>query len=187
MADCRLTEKNMSNKRFRTTEKAIFVAYCKLKDYPTAKKLARVAKISRTTLYRHHQKAQTIPIDYENYLIKAYTKTTKCLIKRAPDLKILILRTLIFIYNHREVIKALFNDNHKEIIKQMFRLLKPSIIDEWHLAGDLAKMYNIYANEVLGVIEAWGAKGFPKNSIDQVLNDIMYLTDTARQKLLPIK
>jgi len=177
----------MSNKRFRTTEKAIFIAYCKLKDYPTAKKLTRVAKISRTTLYRHHQKAQTIPLDYENYLIKIYAKTIRNLIKRDSGLKILILRTLIFVYNHREVFKALFGDNHKEVIKQMLKILKPSIIDEWHLAGDLAKMYNIYANEVLGVIEAWGAQGFPKNSIDQVLNDILYLTDTARQKLLPIK
>ena len=187
MADCRLTEKNMSNKRFRTTEKAIFIAYCKLKDYPTAKKLARAARISRTTLYRHHQKAQTIPIDYENYLIKTFTRTVKTLQKRCPDLKILILRTLVFIYNHKEVFRALFNDNHKEVIKQMLKILKPSIIDEWHLAGDLAKMYNIYANEVLGVIEAWGAQGFPKGSIDQVLSDILYLTDTARQNLAPIR
>ena len=177
----------MSNKRFRATEKAIFVAYCKLKDYPTAQKLARTAKISRATLYRHHQKAQTIPIDYENYLIKTYAKTAQSLIKKGSDLKILIFRTLIFIYNHREVFKILFSDNHKEIIKQMFKLLKPSIIDEWRLAGDLAKMYNIYANEVLGVIETWGAKGFPKESINQVLSDILYLTDSARQKLLPIK
>lgn len=177
----------MSNKRFYKTEKAIFVAYCKLKDYPTAKKLARAAKVSRTTFYRHHKKAQAIPLDYENFLIKTYAKTAKYLLKRGSDLKILIFRTLIFIYNHREVFRALFSDNHKEVIKQMLKLLKPSIVDEWRLTGDLAKMYNVYANEVLGVIETWGAKGFPKESIDQVLNDILYLTDTARQNLAPIR
>ena len=182
-----LTERRMSNKRFYKKEHAIFIAICSCRDFPTVRKLAKMAHVSRSTLYRHHQKIHQIFQDYEEYLLKAYTRITKKFLAKKADYRILVLRTLIFIYNNRETFKELFGHNRKEVVKQMFKLLEPSVVDEWHLAGDLAKMYNVYINEILGIIEAWAAKGFPKDSIEQVLDDILYLTDNARQNLLPIK
>ena len=187
MKDGGLTEKKMANRRFSKTERAIFVAYCKLRDYPSSKKIAQYAGISRTTLYRHHRRVAKIPEDYEDYLLKNYYKTMRGFVKNGTKIRILYLRTLIFIMNNKEIILALFQEDKKEIIKGMVDFLKPCILNEWKMGGDLSKMFNIYKNEIVGVVEAWAGKKFSDKELDAVLEDIIYLTHTARRRLLPLK
>ncbi len=183
-----LTDKNMADKRFRKTEYAIFFAYYKLRSYPSAKKLAKTAKISRSTLYRHHKRVQYISVDYEEFLLRDYTKTINRLIEKDAEIKIIYLRTLVFITAHRRVFIALFKEDRKEVIKSMIGLLKSRIITkEWRLSGNLDKMYIVYANEILGVIECWSVQKFTDKSLERVLNDILYLTRASRKKLLPLK
>lgn len=183
-----LTDKNMADKRFRKTENAIFFAYYKLRSYPSAKKLAKTAKISRSTLYRHHKRVQYISVDYEEFLLRDYTKTINRLIEKDAEIKIIYLRTLVFITAHRRVFIALFKEDRKEVIKSMIGLLKSRIITkEWRLSGNLDKMYIVYANEILGVIECWSVQKFTNKSLERVLNDILYLTRASRKKLLPLK
>ena len=183
-----LTDKNMANKRFRKTEYAIFFAYYRLGSYPSAIKLARTAKISRSTLYRHHKKIQKIPVDYEDFLLHDYARAIQKLIRREAKTRCVFLHTLVFISAHKRVFIALFREERKDIIKNMFGLLKRRIvIKEWRLAGDIDKMYNIYTNEVLGIIEAWSVQNFSNKTLEQVLNDILYLTKASRKKLLPLK
>ena len=183
MKDSGLTESKMANKKFRTTEVAILLAYYKFRDFPTAKVLARRAHISRSTLYRHHPSLRSIPKDYENYLLRAYTYRIRALLRKNPPLKALIFRTLVFIHNHRLIFTALFKDNHKEIIKKMFNKLKPCILKEWGYAGDAGRLYKIYQNEVLGVIETWSEHNFSTKELERVLGDILYLTDTTPKRL----
>lgn len=183
MKNSGLTEKKMANKKFRKTENAIFIAYYKFRDYPSAKTLARRAKISRATLYRHHSSPQSLSKDYEKYLLDAYAKKIKKLLKRNPPLKTLFLRTLVFIHNHRLILKALFKEDHKEIIKKMLDKLKDRILKEWNYAGNTDKLYKVYQNEILGIIEAWGKNDFSVKETTSVLSDILYLTKTTPKHL----
>ncbi|MBO4813004.1 hypothetical protein J5491_02535 [Candidatus Saccharibacteria bacterium] len=183
-----LTDKNMADKRFRKTEYAIFFAYYKLKSYPSAKKIAKTARISRSTLYRHHKKVQAISVDYEKYLLHDYAKTINKLIEKNAEIRVIYLRTLVFIMAHRRVFRALFKEDRKEVVKSMVGLLKARIIvKEWHLSGNLDKMYNIYTNEVLAVIEFWSQQNFTDKVLERTLNDVLYLTKVSRKKLLPLK
>ena len=183
-----LTDKNMADKRFRKTEYAIFFAYYKLRSCPSAKKLARTAKISRSTLYRHHKKVQLISVDYEEFLLHDYTKAINRLIKKDAEIRIIYLRTLAFISAHRRVFMALFKEDRKEVVKNMIGLLRARIVTrEWRLSGNLDKMYIIYTNEILGVIECWSTHMFTDKYLEHVLNDILYLTRASRKKLLPLK
>ena len=179
----------MKNCRFRKSEHAIFITYFyKLKDYPSAKKLAKLAGISRSTLYYHHKNVRCIPADYENYLLHSYYQAIKNLThKEVINIKNIYFRTLIFISSNKEVIKVLFKDGRKEVVKKMLDYLKPRIVSEWQIEGDIDKMYDIYKNEVLGCIELWGKHGFSKATFQTTLEDILYLTSTASQKLSPIK
>lgn len=178
----------MSNKRFLKTEKAIFVAYCKLQDYPSAKKLARRAQISRSTLYRHHKIVQNIPQDYENYLINVYHRRIK---KYHPksynDLEIIFLRTLVFISNNKEIFMVLFNEGRKDIIPKMFDCLRSDILGQWNDAKISDKIYSIYKNEVFGIIETWGHHHFSPQRINIALDNIMFLTKTAPKRLSGLK
>ena len=188
MKKCRLTEKKMSNKRFKKTEQAILIAYFRFHDYPVAKKIAKSAKVSRSTLYRHHQTTTNIPYDYEEYLLQAYLRTIHKLSKKKnPSLKTILLRTLVFIASNRDVFLILFQSNHKEVIKKMLDHIKHPILEEWRLGGDLNKMYSIYKNEVLGAIEIWGKANFSNQTLNSALEAIIYLTKTARHNLLPLE
>ena len=177
----------MANKRFQKTERAIFVAYYKLRDFPSARKVARRAKISCSTFYRHHSSPYHISQDYENYLLKSYSSKIKKLINaKNTETNTVFLRTLVFVTAHRVIYKALFKNGQKEIIKRMFRVLRQKIITEWQLPGDLEKLYNVYENEIVGLFEVWDKQNFSSRYLDAVLNDLIYLTKTTPKRLAKI-
>lgn len=173
----------MLNKQFQKTEYAIFIAYCKFRDYPTTKRIAKHAKISRSTLYRHHRSTQKILHDYEELIIAAFSNIAKQLIDKQATEKNLFLHTLVFIVNHKEVFQALFSDGRKEVIKSMLGTLKPALIKRWNTTGGIDKVYNVYENEILGIIESWSKHQFSKSQLEKVLNDIINLTNTAPTRL----
>ncbi|MBR2795454.1 hypothetical protein IKE13_00080 [Candidatus Saccharibacteria bacterium] len=179
-----LTEKNLQNKKFYKSERAIFIAFYKFHDYPTAKVLARRAHIARSTFYRHHRSPHFIPGNYEDYLFQTYRRKIKILLKR-PDVSIrsLFLRTLIYIHVNSEFFKVLFQDGHKEIIKRMVSELKEPILAIWNYGDNSPKLFHVYENEILGIIEAWGEQEFANQEIENVLGDILYLTKTSPKHL----
>lgn len=184
MASSGLTDEKMSNKQFYKTERAIFIAYSKIRDYPTAKRLTRAAHISRSTLYRHHPRITHIPRDYEGYLLSAYDKAMRRMIhKKGIKLKITILRMLVFIMNHKEVIKLLLNDGRSAVIKKMLNRIKPRLINEWMIGDDFNKIFSIYTNEIVGIIELWGKHNFSDQYLGTILNDVMTITKTAPSRL----
>jgi len=187
MARSGITEKKMRNKRFYKTEYAIFIAYYSFKNYPTAKMLARRAHIARSTLYRHHRRTEEIPHDYEELLVSRYDKYIKkyCL-KENFNFRKFFLYLLVYIVNNRVFFLPLFRDGRDGAIIRMLRHVRPFILDKWHLDGDMEKMYSVYTNEILGVIETWAKHNFSKKMLGQTLDDIMYLTNSARIKLAPL-
>ena len=183
-----LTERKMSNKQFFRNENAIFIAFYKLCDRPEAKRIAKYAGVSRSTLYRHHRSIYEIPQDYEDYLVGIYTKKMKKFLSKDDiTIKSFYLRMLIFISANREVISVLFKEGHKGIITRMIKLIKPQIIDLWYSSGDTEKMFSVYQNAILGVIESWSQQDFSGTHLDQVLSDILYLTKASKRTLLPLK
>ena len=178
----------MTNKRFRKTERAIFASYCRLRDYPSAQEVAKAAKVSRSTLFRHHRKVQNIPSDYETFLLNVYIKRMhRFLQNENTDMRVIFFRLLIFVSNHRDAFLTLFARGKKDIIKEMFQPLKSRITHKWKISGNLDNIYNIYENEVLGVFEIWAKHGFSAEFIDFALNDILYLTRTACRSLSPLQ
>ena len=183
----KITDKNMSNKHYRRTENDIFAAYFSSNHPRTASIIAKHAGISRSTLFRHHGNIQNIPTNYEDYLFRKYDHRIATLCqKQTPSLKVIYFHTLAFITNHKDIYKGLFLDNHKVIIKKMLDRIKPIIISNPYYSGSIEKVYNIYENEILGVIEAWSYYDFSVTRLNRALNDILYLTETAPKHLAPL-
>ena len=182
-----LTKKNMSNKHFQKTEQAIFLTFYKLRDYPSAKLIAKKAGVSRSTFYRHHQSAYSIPGDYEKYLLTMYDNAIRGLLhKDDVALKVLFLRTFVFIANYKGILTKLFTEGHKEIIKRMVRRLKPRVTNSWLLAIDKDQAFTIFENEFLGIVEIWSKQGFPISELNSLLIKTLYLTRTAPEHLAPV-
>lgn len=183
MKNSGLTEKKMKNKKFYQTERAIFVAYYKFRDFPSAKTIAKRANISRSTLYRHHALPRAISNNYEKYLLDIYSDRIKKFLAKNSSTKILFFRTLIFIHSYRMIFEALFDSGHKEVVKRILDKLKDRILKEWNYAGNTDKLYKVYQNEILGIIEMWREGGFKSDEIEGLLSDILYLTKTTPKRL----
>lgn len=184
MAHGGLTEKNMMNKKFKSAEDAIFIAYCCLRDCPSAKIIARRARVARSTFYKHHKTPQSIPGDYEKYLLEAFSRRIRLFLKKKDiSLRLLFFRLLIFVHNNRKIFQMLFMSQHKEIIKKMIDRLEVQISVAWRYAYRPNKLYDIYKNEFLGIIEIWSKTNFSIKELDKILSDILYLTKTAPKRL----
>ena len=64
----------------------------------------------------------------------------------------------------------------------MLDLIKNPILSEWNYKNP-EKLYKVYQNEVLGLIETWAENGFKADEIETVLNDILYLNKAATKHL----
>ena len=64
----------------------------------------------------------------------------------------------------------------------MLEIIKKPILSEWNYKNP-EKLYKVYQNEVLGLIETWAEGGFKIDEIEIVLNDILYLTKTTPKRL----
>ena len=93
---------------------------------------------------------------------------------------------LVFVLMNRKVFGELLKMGDDRVVKRMIRRYKNKILDEWGHGVESEKMFDIYENEVLGLIVDWDKAGFADKKMNEVLNDIMYLTRTARQRLGPI-
>lgn len=182
-----LTEKQMSDKRFKKSEEEIFETIFDQDNLPDVNLVAKKTKLSRSTLYRHHKVLYNITTDYEKYVLRKFNRTMRCAIfGRKTKLKNVFYIMLVFIMSHKRIIKALIKRNRTAIFERMLERLKGKIMKSCHLPKNSNKIYKIYTMEVVGVIEEWGKKDFDREKIEQVLNDIMYLTDTIKIRLMPL-
>ena len=92
----RITEKNFRNKRFRKSEEAILEAFFGNKEILSVRVIAKRAKVSRATFYRHHKAAYNIISDYEDYILEKYNRVLSRLVKKM-SLKVIFHQMLMFI------------------------------------------------------------------------------------------
>lgn len=181
-------EKQMKNRRFFKNENLILDIFIReYKNGITTKKIAKKAKLSRSTIYVHHHAIKEIIPDYERYILSLFSSTIKKkLHRRSTHLKTLYLEMLLFILRNKKIFKMFIKFDDREIIVKMIGKLNSKIISTVRLPKSSKKILKIYAGEVAELIFAWGRADFPKNELERVLSDIMYLTNTCSTRLTPI-
>ena len=177
----------MRNKQYRRTEEAILEVLLNSREMPSTGELARRARVSRATLYRHHRAIPGIVPDYEREVLKRYRRMVRKLSKqRGMKLKNVYLQTLFFVLRNRRVFEILFRYEGGRVVERMVLEDRGKIARVCRLPGKSRKVVRIYAKEVAGVIEEWGRKGFKEEEAEKVLEEIMYLTGTMRERLGPL-
>ena len=177
-----ITDKKLGNQRFRQTEEAVLGAFFGSKKVLNARIIVKRARISRSTLYRHHKTVYEIVPDYEEYILEKYDNLMRGLIKRNIRLKTAFHQMLIFILRNKRVFKIIMDKGNENILEKMIRRMEPKIVKIYRLPEDCGKMLRIYEKEIAGVIDGWRRGGFVEDEM-RVLADIMYLTATIRQRL----
>ncbi len=160
---------------------AFFIA----KDKLSLNRLLRLAKISRSTLYRHHKNLQEIAPDYEKYILKKCKKAMKPLmIDEELSIAAIYQRILVFMVANRFIMKFLLKYGSQNLFERIVFAIKPKVLATNKVAD--GEMYKIYAKEVSAIIEEWGRAGFKKTGIIPVTNKISYITDQANIRLSPL-
>ena len=180
-----LTEEKLKNRRFRNTERAILVAFFSVQKMLSANELAKMARISRSTLYRHHRTVYEIMPDYREYILKKYKRSVGRLMRRKGiRLKSIYQGMFIFMVVNRKIMGYLLESGEKGVIEEMVVFLKPRVMAVWRAVEE--EVFEIYVREVTGVVEMWALGGFDEMMVRIKLDKIMYLTETARERLRPI-
>lgn len=182
-------ERKFKDCRFRKAEDAILDTYVKEhgKDL-TVVKMAKKAGLGRATMYVHHHATREIVPDYQRYILFQFRKETqKKLRRKNSQLKSLYLDLLIFILRNKKIFEMFLKFDNREALVKILTKLKPKVVSSMRFPKNSDRIFRIYASEVAELIMEWGEKGFSEKEMGQVLSDIMYLTESARSRLLPLE
>ena len=183
-----MMERGMKNKRYRKTEEKILrVFFIENKKGTTFEKIAKRAGVARATLYSHHRAIREVIPDYRRYLLVEYSILLKKIMKRKElSLRVLYFETLLFILRNKKVFEMLVEFGDFETLVKIFSKLRLKIVASARLSKASQKIFRIYTSEVIGIIREWIKEGSPEKEIERVLADMIYLTETARERLMPI-
>lgn len=176
--------RGMQNKRYYKTEEAILEVLLKSKTMPSTAELTKKARISRSTLYRHHRAMPGIIPDYERDILIIFRREFKNTLKSSSlNLESIYFKMLIFVLRHKRVFRILFRYSGDRVAENMVLEVKTQIVQICRLSKGTDRMFKIYAKEVAGIIEDWGENGFSEDNTSRILRDIIHLTTTMRQRL----
>lgn len=161
------------------------MAFFSTREILSLERLLRFAKISRSTLYRHHKNLSEIAPDYEKYILKKCQNTMRRLmIIKKSRLRTLYQRILIFLSANQLIMKFLLEYGEPDLVERIVTAIKPKILATGKVKD--GEMFTLYAKEISGLIESWCRSGFEKEDLIPTLDKIMYLTETAFTRLSPL-
>ena len=183
----RLTEKRMSDRRFRRTEEAILKAFFEGDSYVSIGVMAERAGVARSTFYRHHKTVGMILPDYKKYILRRYRRFVGTLKGNRVGLRIVIMKIPVFILSNRNAFRTLNRCGDREVIREMIVYLKPKIVRAARLPKNHEMIYKVYVGEVVELVNCWVKGGGRDAEMERLIDDIEYLTRTMRKRLLPVE
>ena len=179
-----ITDKRLHNRRFYKTEEAILKAYFGGGGYINAGQMAMQAGVARSTFYHHHQAVGKIMADYRNYVLGKFGRMVRKLFdKKDLSIKMLYMRTLLFIVHNKKIYKILMMGSDRGVLGRMIFRLKPWLVNKMGLPKNSDKIFLVYTGEVVALLDAWCHDGVPETEMEKLLGEIVYLTETARVRL----
>ena len=144
MAKPTLTDKKLSDKRFKRTEKAILGAFFD-SDSLNVKTIAKNAGVARSTMYFHHKTVRDIVSDYEKYLLQKYVrKIHKTLMQKNIKIETILMQTMIFMMMNRYYFGIVLRGNSRTLLEKMIDVIDLRIMHEMGISKRKRRIFTIY-------------------------------------------
>lgn len=181
------TKSQKKNKHYWKTEDSILKAFFQTRSKQTVKKLTKRAKISRSTFYRHHENQYAIMPDLERKTVAEFGREMgKFTRAHGVQTRMLVYRLLNFVRKNGREFGMIVRRGDERTLEAMIDDLLPQIARANHIPTECEALVRVYQKEITGVIETWVMNNFHPGEL-KVLKDIMYLTRTARQRLIALE
>lgn len=173
--------------RYQKTETAILATLAKiLEENPrlislNPSDLARQARISLSTFYRHYGTIEEMLVAYEGRLILRFESSLH--FKRAKTLKNTVQFTLVFIIKYKKFFSIAFRRGDQNLLRRIFEVLKPKIITSCHWTKNQDQLFDICFYELYGLLEDWSEGAFKEKEIAGISSNIIYLLKSAPARL----
>ncbi len=179
-----LTKKRLNNKKFFRTEDAILKVILREKDYMGLGTMAKKVGVARSTVYYHHRAIKEIVPDYKVYILMEYKRMMRKALKN-NDIRIkqVYLKMLTFIMINRRLFMVFDKMGDKSEMSKMVDELRTKIEEVTGLPHSSEKVFVVLRGELLAILEKWGESEYDEMMIEEVLGDLSYLTNTARNRL----
>ena len=179
-----LTDKRLADKRFRRTEEAILQAFFESRDHIGVVGIAKKAGVARSTVYGHHRTAREIVPDYERYILRKFRETVKKMdLKRGVKIETVFTRTLVFIVANKRYFSIVLKGGDKAVFGKMVDELKELLVDAMKVSKKQREVFAIYGSEIAVIMSEWCVQGFCYEEIGRQVDNMAYLTRTARMRL----
>lgn len=184
--------KNKNDARYQKTEDAILSTLLKfLRQRPhtlclSPSKLAHLSGISTSTFYRHYKNIDDVLTSRERQILKKYRQLLHRLKAEDLTLKQIFRHTLFFIMRHHYIFSLSISHYHCRLLEAMFFDLRPIVRAKCHLPKGQQIILDIYFSELRGLLEKWADHAFSATELDDILDSMIYLAQTARTRLAPI-
>lgn len=179
----RLTEKRMSNRKFRRNEEKILRAFCQRNNCTSAEDISKRAGVARATFYRHHKTVGAVVFDYKRYILRKYGRMIRGLDKKSVSMRTMWLRTMYFMMSQRWVFEMLMKSEGRGMLIDMVVKMKPKIRRYARLTKNHERMLNVYIGEVVELMYDWSNNGMKEEEAERLARDIVYLADTMKTRL----
>ncbi len=178
-----ITDRRLNNRRFYRTEEAILKAFFDDNSLST-REVAKHAGIARSTFYHHHQSTAKIITDYQKYIADKYKRLAKKMLSaQKTPIRMMYERIFLFTIQYKKIFKILQMNKELSILKYMIRRMQPRLVEAMRLPKNSARIFLVYEGEVASLMDAWCRKGMMEDEINQLLDEIVFLTETARVRL----
>lgn len=179
-----ITEKKLKNRRFLKTEQTIVQSFLERGESISMTEMAKIVGVSRVTIYHHHHKIGLIVLDYHRYIIRKYTPAVKKLeFFKEVRIETVIQRLLLFVVQNEMAFMVLAKGEDMQIYIEMMMRLEPAFARKLGLPKNSEEMFRVYAGEVAMLLTEWAEQGFPESKMDELKEEIVYLTETMRVRL----
>lgn len=182
-----ITEKRFRNKRFMRTEKDILEVFLRQEDNITIDEMAQKVGVARSTIYHHHRAIWKIIPDYKKFIHGKFRRQVRRMLRdKNARMKSLYMSLILFIAQHRDIFDLFSKSDERDVVTTMLNEILPKSERIMHLPKNSETILAAYTGEVTELIWRWIKNGCQTDEIEKLLGYIMYLTDTARDRLKPL-